>query len=459
MPAHDHCHCRDYTRSQLMKGAAAQAGKGLPAIETGMPAPAGTGLSRRSFMLRSAGLALSVYGASKLPLRAFEEGIANAATPPRVLVSLFFDGGIDSLNVLAPIDNPTYHDLRPTLALSSGTLIEPDSDPNTRLYWHPSAAKLATLYGEDKVSVFPAIGYDSPNQSHFTSRHYYEIGDVNVGYNTGWLGRYIDRVGADDNPLQGLALGYELSPSLATATMPVAAVDSVTDYDLWSHVDSDPVQARMYDSFGRMGSLSPTPVSDSPSTIQARKAMQQTEQLREQLANFNNISSTITYPNTYLGRQLKSLAAMLAAGLPIQVVTLSATGGYDTHSSQAATLDGNLASTCDAIFAFQRDLEARALDDRVLLEAWSEFGRRPEENADGTDHGAAGLAFVIGKHAGGGMVGNFPGLATLDPQDNLLHTTDFQAMYCTLFEDWLQTDPTGLIPDEGSVGRYTGLIV
>ena len=54
----------------------ARAGAGLPAIEPGMPTPAGTGLSRRSFLLRSAGLALAVYGAGRLP--AFEEGIARA---------------------------------------------------------------------------------------------------------------------------------------------------------------------------------------------------------------------------------------------------------------------------------------------------------------------------------------------------------------------------------------------
>ena len=43
---------------------------------------------------------------------------------------------------------------------------------------------------------------------------------------------------------------------------------------------------------------------------------------------------------------------------------------------------------------------------------WSEFGRRPEENGSlGTDHGAAGCAFVIGSQAKGEMVGEFPGLA------------------------------------------------
>ena len=63
--------CRDFSRSQLLHRAAARAGAGLPAIEPGMPAPAGTGLTRRSFVLRSAGLAMSVYGASKLGLGAF----------------------------------------------------------------------------------------------------------------------------------------------------------------------------------------------------------------------------------------------------------------------------------------------------------------------------------------------------------------------------------------------------
>src|SRR3954453_22508124 len=223
--AHDHCHCRDYTRSQLLRDAAAQAGQGLPAIENGMPIPAGTGLSRRTFLSRTAGVALAVYGATKLPLAAFEEGIAHAATPPKVLVSIFFDGGIDSLNVLAPINDSTYHSLRPTIGLQSG--LGYSEDPN--LFWHPSAAGLRTLHGEDKVTVFPAIGYASPNQSHFTSRHYYEIGEVQVGANTGWLGRYIEQVGTDNNPLQGVSLSEELSPALAPPSNPVAAGTSLTN--------------------------------------------------------------------------------------------------------------------------------------------------------------------------------------------------------------------------------------
>jgi uncharacterized protein (DUF1501 family) len=451
--AHDHCHCKDYSRSELMRQAAAQAGKGLPAIETGMPVPAGTGLSRRTFLSRSAGLALAVYGATRLPLSAFETGIAHADTPSKVLVSIFFDGGIDSLNVLAPINDSTYHTLRPTIALQSGLGFSEDSS----LFWNPSAAGLRTLHGEDKVTVFPAIGYASPNQSHFTSRHYYEIGEVQVGANTGWLGRYIEQVGTDDNPLQGVSLSNELSPSLATPSKPVAAVESVTDYDLWSWAGSDPVQAKMFDSFGNIGGLP----SDSPAMTQARRAIGQTEQLREQLSGFSGFTSPVAnlYPaDTELSDQLSGLAAMLTAGLPVQVATMSAVGGYDTHEDEANTLSGNLQRTCDAVLAFQRDLEARGLDDRVLIEMWSEFGRRPEENGGGTDHGAGGLAFVVGKHAGGTMIGGFPGLGTLDPQDNLLHTSDFRSMYCTLLESWLGVDAGPIIPGADSLARYSTLI-
>jgi uncharacterized protein (DUF1501 family) len=446
--AHDHCHCRDYTRSQLLHSAAAQAGKGLPTIETGMPTPAGTGLSRRTFLFRSIGLALSVYGATKLPFEALQEGIANAAAPTnKVLVSLFFDGGIDSLNVLAPIDNPKYHDLRPTLALNSGTLLEPNSDPNTRLYWHPATAKLRALHGEDKVSVLPAIGYDSPDQSHFTSRHFYEIGQTSVGANTGWLGRYIDAYGSPDNPLQGVSLDYALSPMLATANNPVAAVASVTDYNLPNWVWGGEIQDNMYASFANLGAFG----SDSAAMTQARRATRQTAQVREELSGFDSLGTAPSvealYPDTDLSHQLKSLAALIAnPALSVQCVTLSATGGYDTHEDEAATLNSNLRATCDAVFAFQRDLEQRSLDDRVLINMWSEFGRRPEENGGGTDHGAAGVGFVVGKHAGGTTVGAFPGLATLDAQDNLIHTTDFRSVYTTLLANWLGVDPGPIIP-------------
>ena len=63
----------------------------------------------------------------------------------------------------------------------------------------------------------PAMGYDGPDQSHFTSRHYWEVGELDPHERTGWMGRLIDQIGTDDNPLQGLSLDGWLSPSLASA--------------------------------------------------------------------------------------------------------------------------------------------------------------------------------------------------------------------------------------------------
>ena len=100
--------------------------------------------------------------------------------------------------------------------------------------------------------------------------------------------------------------------------------------------------------------------------------------------------------------------------------------------------------------AFQRDLEARKLDQRVVIELWSEFGRRPKENGSGTDHGAAGAAFLIGSRVRGKMVGEYPGLSKLDPNDNLVNTSDFRAMYAGLLGQWLQTEAGLVIPGAGS---------
>jgi len=166
-------HCNGLSRSRFLHRAAAEAGRGLPEIEPGMPLPAGTGLSRRSFLAQGVGAMLAVYGTSKLGFAALEEGIAAAASGPAqsILVSVFLEGGADAMSVLSPQGDPLYRKLRPKLALSGGSAFAEDN----RLFWHPAAGGIAQLYGEKKVGVMPAIGYTNADQSHFTSRHYWEV--------------------------------------------------------------------------------------------------------------------------------------------------------------------------------------------------------------------------------------------------------------------------------------------
>src|SRR5271167_941591 len=321
------CSCEDFTRAQLLRRGVAVAGKGLPAIEPGMPLPAGTGMDRRSFLLRTAGAVVSVYGASMLGARHFEEGIAQAAaTSPSqpVLVSIFMEGGWDALSVLAPVQEARYHELRPTLGLKEGEG-EPFSEDET-LMWHPGAAGLAKLHAEGKVTVFPAIGYDPPDESHFTSRHYWEVGELNAQTRSGWMGRYLDVAGDPGNPLQGLSLDYSLAPALATTKVPVAALSSPSDYGFWAYGLEEPLTSPTLDEFGQLGALA----APSPAFAEARTASLDTNIIRTQVAPFAehegkpSFTSPVTYPTAggEFPIRLAVLAAMLAdEALPIKCVS------------------------------------------------------------------------------------------------------------------------------------------
>jgi uncharacterized protein (DUF1501 family) len=108
--------------------------------------------------------------------------------------------------------------------------------------------------------------------------------------------------------------------------------------------------------------------------------------------------------------------------------------GFDTHREQRgrlarllAELDGGLAALC-------ADLERSEAGRATVVLAFSEFGRRVAENASGgTDHGAAGLALVLGAGVRGGLHGRAPALDALADGD-LVHTTDFRSLYAACIE-------------------------
>jgi uncharacterized protein (DUF1501 family) len=441
--------CDECTRADALR---AVAGAGLPSIEAGMPAPAGTGLTRRAFVARSVGLAMAVYGAGRLGL--FDEGIAAAAAESSsspILVTVFLQGGADSLSLLYPDGDPLYRKYRQKLGVTGGSPFAEDN----RLFWHPALAPLATLHGEGKVSVLPAVGYDHPDQSHFTSRHFWEVGATDARLLTGWMGRYLDAAGRPDNPLQGLSITGSLQPALATTKVPVAAIDGPDQYDFWVPGVWGSVQDRMLDAIGGLGHAH----QSDPALRSVANVTAQVDRLRRQLAPFSGkkLVAPVPYPtgNDSFPKRLQGLAAMIAAGLPLRCVALEASGAYDTHADQLTELAPALTTTAASLFAFQRDLEARGVSDRVLTLVWSEFGRRAKENGSGgTDHGAAGSGFLIGTRAAGTQVGEFPGLATgLDDDGNLQPTSDFRGVYSALLEQWLHFDAARVIPHASRFAR------
>jgi uncharacterized protein (DUF1501 family) len=447
--------CPDCTHAD-----AAQAGQGLPAIEHGMPTPAGTGMTRRGFVSRAAGLALSVYGGGALSALAFDDGIAAAAANPapgqKVLVTIFLAGGIDALSVLFPAADPLYYKLRPNLALPQTAGVPYTEDG--RLRWHPAATSLAALHDAGRISVLPAVGYANSDQSHFTSRHYWEVGATDTDLRTGWLGRYLDHVGTTDNPLQGLTLDVALHPSLATAKVPVATLAAADQY-LFAPpgLPPHPLEPSILQEAANIGAAHMRSTDAGLAT--AGGIAYDAHHLYAELGNFKyGFSSPVQYPSSSdpFPHRLAGLAALVQAKLPLQVVGLTF-GHFDTHATQASTLQRDLQLASDSLAAFQHDLEARGVADRVVVHVWSEFGRRGAENASaGTDHGSAGFGFLMGTQVVGTQLGSFPGMTGgLDGNGNLVPTADFRAVYAALLEQWLDTDAAAVLPGIAGFQRPT----
>jgi uncharacterized protein (DUF1501 family) len=160
------------------------------------------------------------------------------------------------------------------------------------------------------------------------------------------------------------------------------------------------------------------------------------------------------YPSTLLGSYLSQLAFLLAQPLGIRTATVDSNGAFDTHAGQESTLTNLLADVSQSLSAFQADLVARGIADRVLTFVWSEFGRRPHANQSaGTDHGAGGIAWVQGTRVAGGIVSEYPDLSSLDDKGNLRVSVDFRQVYASLIEQWMGTDAAAVIPDAGSFAR------
>ena len=342
------CSCNDFTRSQLLRRGAAVAGRGLPRIEPGMPLPAGTGMDRRTFLLRSAGAALSVYGASMLSPRHFEEGIAQAAAAaaPKqpVLVSIFMEGGWDALSVLAPGEGTAVQQLRPALGLpkAAGKAFSEDES----LMWHPSAAGLAEAPRRGQGDGLPGDRlrpagreplHEPPLLGGRRARRQRALGLDGALPGPGRRTR---------QPAAGPLAGLHAGPALATAKMPVAAVSSPSDYTLWAYGLGEPLTGA--------GACRPSGAGRPPGALARLRAgarrLLDTSLILDQMAPFvgsegkPGYTSPVTYPTTggEFPERLAALAAMLAAGLPIKCASLNAVGSYDTHSDEAGTLTTNL---------------------------------------------------------------------------------------------------------------------
>lgn len=377
--------------------------------------------SRRTFLGWSA-----LAAAAALAPRALARAAAPKAAGERVLVLLELAGGNDGLNTLVPFRADPYAAARGGLAIPAGEVLKLSDDVGL----HPRLGGLRELYDAGQLAVVQGIGYPDPVRSHFLSMDIWHAGDVagrRVG--TGWLGRLADeRYAEAGDPNALIAIGSRVPFCCEGERVRAIALKEPGRYKLYGSERS----VKALDS-----AVSSADVSDRARAFLAkayRDARASSDAVQQAARDFK---PAVDYPQAGLAGDLKTVAALLSGGLGARLVHVQM-GGFDTHSGQTQRHQKLMQDLGDSLLAFWRDLAAHGQQDRVLVVAYSEFGRRVAANGSGgTDHGAASVAFVLGQQAKGGLHGAYPDLDRLDDNGDLVATTDFRSLYAAVIERWL----------------------
>jgi uncharacterized protein (DUF1501 family) len=296
------------------------------------------------------------------------------------------------------------------------------------------------LWQAGDLAIVHGCGYDNPSFSHFTSMAYWHTAAPNSGAEYGWVGRLADGMKPGGAPAfivnvaatQSLAVkGRDHVPVVFDDPEKFRRAGFAEEHAMFEHVAEDGADANPSRRFLRGI---------------AQSAIDASALVREACAAYR---TPIDYGLVPL--DLPKIAALIAADLPARLYYTSfRDNAFDTHVHQNDLHQRLLTYTADAIAAFMADMARIGRADDVIVLVFSEFGRRvPENTSLGTDHGTAGLMFMIGKPIAGGHYGEVPSLVDLVEGDNLRHTTDFRRVYATATQGWLgYPDTRGLLGED-----------
>lgn len=355
-----------------------------------------------------------------------------------ILVVMQLAGGNDGLNTVVPSADDAYFKARPRLAIPADQVQKLDDYCGL----HPSLKNLFALTAAGHASIVQGVGYPNPNRSHFRATEiWHTASDADGREAYGWLGRYCDAACSGADPGEAIAVGDQTPQLLHSKSGKAIAIAAPQDYQFQSGMmpgvaqpddDAAAPQGGSIDMlFGASQSGGATADFLQRTALDAVASSSRVQDILRRAHDRTH------YPSTDLGRRLQLVAQLIGGGMPARVYYVSL-GGFDTHANQVGAHARQLAVFDEAVGAFCRDLQDQGNFDRVLLMTFSEFGRRVAANASGgTDHGAAAPLFLCGGAVRGGLHGKHPSLTELDRGD-LVHGTDFRAVYATILEEWLR---------------------
>jgi uncharacterized protein (DUF1501 family) len=383
--------------------------------------------TRRQFLQQSALVSLTPLVPSFLARSAMA---ASGQPDERVLVVIQLDGGNDGLNTVIPFADPLYARYRRELRIRTDQVIKLDDAVGL----HPQMKPAAELLEDGRLAIVHGVGYPNPNRSHFESMaiwHHARL-DSRDHDSIGWLGRAADGIKQQSAKAgDSVYLGSEAVPvALRGRRASNISLQDESDLKLTAPISST--------------NSSPGGASDVAAFVQRSLADSFDAARRFEHSSAGAAASKDKYPQSKLGEKLRLVSKLLKLGGRTRIYYLSQSG-YDTHAAQLFTHLQLLDEFADALKAFLDDLKSAKLDDRVVVLAFSEFGRRVEENGSaGTDHGAAGPVFLAGAPVRAGVIGEHPSLADLD-QGDLKMTIDFRRVYAGLLQPWLRVDAASVL--------------
>lgn len=363
-----------------------------------------------------------------------------------VLVIVQLSGGNDGLNMVIPVANySNYYNARSNVAIAENKILKLDGYANTGL--HPAMTGMQALYNTGKLNIVQAVGYPSPNFSHFRATDIWMSGSASDEVvSTGWAGRYLN------TEYPNFPEGYPNS----TMPDPLAIqIGSITSLTLQGPAMNMGMSITNPTSFYNLINNVIDPAPDNPMGYELtyiRTIANQTNKFAQRIiAAAGQVTQQAAYPqNNSLADQLKIVARLVKGGLKTRIYMVGM-GGFDTHSSQVEAADtsigthANLLKTLsDAVKAFVDDCQFLGVQDRVMGLTFSEFGRRIKSNSSmGTDHGAAAPTFIFGKQAIPGVTGNNPSIpGGASVQDNIPFQYDFRSVYASILEKWFCVPPS-----------------
>lgn len=390
--------------------------------------------NRREFLrTSSASAAVITFGglAPSALVAAAMEG-----TTDRILVVVELAGGNDGLNTIVPFSDDAYYKARPELAIPVADVLRIDGHHG----FHPALRGFADLLESDRLAIVQNVGYPDPNQSHFESMDiWHTCQRKNETRTDGWLGRLFERQDSTITDPQAIHLGREKQPfALMSRRVRVPSIQSLDEFRLLGAED-----AAFRTAVSELSDAGRSENNELLNFVQSSTSSAIAASERLGLSTRSHQGSA-TYPTTPLGTQFSTIAQLIASGLKTSVYYVQL-AGFDTHSQQPDAHAGLLRQLGNATKAFLDDMNDLQQSDRVVVMAFSEFGRRVQQNAsDGTDHGTAGPMFLAGKPVKTGMIGNPPDLHRLRNGD-LIFETDFRQVYAAVLKSWFSQDPDPLL--------------